>query len=337
MSSSSCRFFVALLGIAFSTTAFGQAQTSTQTTVTVDSVTSSQPLRDGIQIQSGPATLRITALRDDILRVRISSSGTLPEDASWAVSAEMRGKSVDVQAAQENSYVGFRTAALDVRVERNPLRLVVRDLAGNVICADAVERPVKFQLGGFSLYKEMPGGEHYFGLGDKTGQFDRRGQAYTLWNTDVGPQESVDPLYKSIPFFLAINGTHSYGLFLDNTWRTWFDFGKQARDVLAFGAEGGPVDYFIFHPDGHVEKVTLGRDVSAGERPVVAVPAGCWKALRLHPGARYALMANALSPEWTPDRVRIGENSAWVKRFSGAARWATPENLRALIGPNWIP
>ncbi len=95
----------------------------------------------------------------------------------------------------------------------------------------------------------MPGGEHYFGLGDKTGQFDRRGQAYTLWNTDVGPQESVDPLYKSIPFFLAINGTHSYGLFLDNTWRTWFDFGKQARDVLAFGAEGGPIDYyFIYGP-----------------------------------------------------------------------------------------
>jgi predicted cupin superfamily sugar epimerase len=43
--------------------------------------------------------------------------------------------------------------------------------------------------------------------------------------------------------------------------------------------EGGPVDYFIFHPDGHAEKIVLGRDVSAGERPVVAVPGGCWKAL----------------------------------------------------------
>src|SRR5579871_3176455 len=28
--------------------------------------------------------------------------------------------------------------------------------------------------------------------------------------------------------------------------------------------EGGPVDYFIFHPDGHVEKVVLGRNVAAG-------------------------------------------------------------------------
>ncbi len=101
--------------------------------------------------------------------------------------------------------------------------------------------------------------------------------------------------------------------------------------------EGGPVEYFIFHPDGRAEKVTLGTDVAAGQRPVIAVPGNCWKALRLHKGARYALMANALSPEFTPDRVRIGTGADWVKRFSGAAPWATPENLRALIGPNWIP
>jgi predicted cupin superfamily sugar epimerase len=101
--------------------------------------------------------------------------------------------------------------------------------------------------------------------------------------------------------------------------------------------EGGPVDYFIFHPDGRAEKFTLGRDVAAGQRPVIAVPGNCWKALRLHEGASYALMANALSPEFTPDRVRIGAGARWVKRFSGAAPWATPENLRELIGPNWTP
>jgi uncharacterized protein len=101
--------------------------------------------------------------------------------------------------------------------------------------------------------------------------------------------------------------------------------------------EGGPVDYFIFHPDGRAEELTLGTDVAAGQRPLIAVPGGCWKALRLHDGARYALMANALSPAFTPDRVRIGAGADWVKKYSGAARWATPENLRALIGPNWLP
>ena len=101
--------------------------------------------------------------------------------------------------------------------------------------------------------------------------------------------------------------------------------------------EGGPVDYFIFQPDGHAEKVTLGLDFHAGQQPVVAVPGGCWKALRLHDGARYALMANTLSPEFTPDRVKIGAGADWVKRYAGSAPWATPKVLRELIGPNWIP
>jgi predicted cupin superfamily sugar epimerase len=100
--------------------------------------------------------------------------------------------------------------------------------------------------------------------------------------------------------------------------------------------EGGPVDYYIFHPNGRAEMMTLGMDLAHGERPIVAVPGGCWKALRLHKGVKYALMANALSPEFTLDRVRIGEGEAWVKRFEGKAPWATPEFLRGLIGPNWV-
>ena len=99
--------------------------------------------------------------------------------------------------------------------------------------------------------------------------------------------------------------------------------------------EGGPVDYFIFHPDGRAEKVTLGFDVATGQRPVVAVPGGCWKALRLPEGVTYAVMANTLSPEFTPDRVKIGEGADWVKRFTNAAPWATEKTLREMIGPNW--
>jgi alpha-glucosidase len=243
------RLLVVLLEITVAAMSSAPAQTAaaSQPSTTLDSVTGAQALRDGVELRAGSATLRVTALRDDIIRVRISAESTLPEDASWSVLSGPRSKSVDVRPTEEAPSVGFRTSLLDVRIERNPLRLVIRDLAGNVISADAVGRPIKFQLGGFSVAKQMPVDEHYFGLGDKTGSFDRRSQAYTLWNTDIGPQESVDPLYKSIPFFLAINGTRSYGVFLDNTWRTWFDFGKQARDAYCFGAEGGPLDYYVLY------------------------------------------------------------------------------------------
>ncbi len=243
------RMLVLLSGTALLACGSALAQTASplKPRVVLEEVTSSKPLRDGVEIQAGPAKLRITALRDDIIRVRIGPAGALPEDASWAVLQAPRGQTVDVQPIDDTSSLGFRTTTLDVRVERRPLRIVIRDLAGNLISADAAGRQTRYEMGGFSAYKDMPADEHYFGLGDKAGGFDRRNQAYTLWNTDVGPQESIDPLYKSVPFFLGIDGKRSYGLFLDNTWRTWFDFGKQDRNTYSFGAEGGPLDYYVIY------------------------------------------------------------------------------------------
>ncbi len=108
-----------------------------------------------------------------------------------------------------------------------------------------------------------------------------------------------------------------------------------ASDDTHLLLEGGPVDYFIFHPDGTVEKITLGRDAAAGQQLVVAIPGNCWKALRLHPGAKYVLLANVLSPAWTPDRVKIGAGAEFLARYTGRAPWATEAMLRELIGPNF--
>lgn len=101
--------------------------------------------------------------------------------------------------------------------------------------------------------------------------------------------------------------------------------------------EGGPVEYLIFHPDGKVERRVLGRNAAAGESLMVSVPGGCWKALRLLPSAPYALMANILTPQWTPGGVKIGAGPAFLRRYVQRASWASPDFLRALIGPNWQP
>jgi predicted cupin superfamily sugar epimerase len=109
--------------------------------------------------------------------------------------------------------------------------------------------------------------------------------------------------------------------------------------------EGGPVEYFIFHPevDGNgvfrSERVVLGRDFERGETAVVAVSGGCWKGVRLREGVEFALMGNVLCPEFTVGRVRIGfqderEQAEWVGRYVGTAEWATEEFLKGLIGGN---
>lgn len=46
-------------------------------------------------------------------------------------------------------------------------------------------------------YKTLRRDEHFFGLGEKTGKLDRRGEAYKMWNSDKPCYSTVeDPLYK---------------------------------------------------------------------------------------------------------------------------------------------
>jgi alpha-glucosidase len=105
---------------------------------------SSRVLSGGIEARSGKILLRVDALRDDLLRVRESAKGELPEDASWAVPAQVRHQTVEVIPEADADAVGFRTKTLRVRVERGTLRLSVSDLEGNVLQEDETGWPVEF-------------------------------------------------------------------------------------------------------------------------------------------------------------------------------------------------
>lgn len=236
--------YLALLMLTAAAPAFAQADSAP--VFVPGAVTSFHSLGNGIEIEAGPAREQIVALRDDVMRVRFSRSKTLPEDASWAVLAGARESDVPVTPVQSESVVGFSTKALRVAVDRRTLELTVSDTAGHLIQRDAA--PIEFHGDSFRIRKAMAADEHFFGLGDKTGPLDRREQAFTLWNTDAYRfQESTDPLYKSIPFFMTFRAGVAAGVLLDNTWRSSFDFGKESGDYYSFGAESGPVDYYVLY------------------------------------------------------------------------------------------
>ncbi|MDB5694272.1 MAG: alpha-glucosidase [Alphaproteobacteria bacterium] len=218
---------------------------------------------DGIEARRGALLMRVTALTDAVLRVRIARNGTLPEDASWAVARESRLRSVPVRRTAD----GFATAGL--RVHLGPdLRLRVEDEGGRTIVADDAE-PIRFDGRGFILRKFLPRAEHIFGLGDKTGPLDRRGGTFVDWNTDAYAfTRATDPLYKSIPFFIGVGGPGgSYGILLDNSWRGWFDFGHRDPEVTSFGAPDGPIDYYILAGPSTAEVVRRYTDLT-GKAPL---------------------------------------------------------------------
>ena len=141
---------------------------------------------------------------------------------------------------------GFRTSALAVDVSAIGPRIRIEDLEGRPIVDDSTTS-ITFDNSRFTLRKVAPAGEQYFAFGDKTGPFNRRGASYVNWTTDAwGFDRGTDPIYKSIPFYIANGGAGgAYGLFLDNSWRTAFDFAHRDSDAIEISADGGPIDYYI--------------------------------------------------------------------------------------------
>jgi alpha-glucosidase len=198
--------------------------------------------QNGIEARVGKALISVVALREDVLHIRIGPDGTLPPDESWAALPDPRHAFVAVRPTSKSS---FETKTLIVKLDPQSGALAVEDKSG---------RPILTGLDGwrqdgdgFRVDLKLGAETHIFGLGDKMGPLDRRGRLFSLWNSDAYRfQESTDPLYKSIPFFLALDQGRAYGLFLDNSWRSVFDFGASHPDELSFGADNGPIDYYLF-------------------------------------------------------------------------------------------
>ena len=241
--------------------------------VQVRGITAIRPLSNGLEAKSDRATLRITAIRENILRIQIST-GDISANHSWAVLPAMITNSVAVNAIPDSDHlqpsdVGFNTGQLKVTVNRDSGRIVISDSAGSVISQDHASRPTTFFGEEFKVYKTAFTDEHFYGLGDKPGSLDRRNHAYQLWTTDAyGWEESRDPIYKAIPFFISVrNDGTSYGILLDNTFRSSFDFTTELREGVSFGAEGGDLDYYFIYGPGPKDVLSGYADLT-GHSPL---------------------------------------------------------------------
>ena len=200
-----------------------------------------QRLTNGVRAHRGDQTIEITTLRDDVIRVRSWQGTAEPENASWAVLPEALHSTARVTPDAS----GFSTGKL--RVALSPeLLLTVTDNSGNILQQDA--EPVVRRGADFRVYKRRTEDDHFFGLGDKPGPLDRSGEAFTMWNTDhFGWQESTDPIYKSIPFFFDMKQGRTLGVFFNNTYRSFFDFGRENPNEYSFGSVDGAADYFLLY------------------------------------------------------------------------------------------
>lgn len=218
-------------------------------------------LQNGVELTAGPTKVRVTQFYNGVIRVRVAPNGHFPKNFSWALAeTPLNYISGPVQIQDGKTEVKMIASSVHVSIAKSPLLITFSDASDNVLLADEPSLPMAWDGPSVHVWKKMPADENYYGLGDKAGPMNRRNRAFTNWNTDeFGWQESSDPLYKTIPFFIGLRKGTAYGVFFDNTYRSSFDFGKESRDYFSFGAEGGELNYYFIagpEPKKIVEQYT---------------------------------------------------------------------------------
>ena len=188
----------------------------------------------------------------DVIRIRVAPNGVFERDFSYAFDYSVERHTPKTTVSQTAAQVTLANYyGAKVVVTRAPFAVRIVDENGATIVDDDRARPILFDpdTGEIQTSKSRNGEvETYYGFGEKAfAEMSRNGKFIVNWNTDTFSYlVGTDPVYQSIPFFYAVRDGKAYGLFFNNTFRTWFDMGASVPSRYSFGSDGGELDYFVF-------------------------------------------------------------------------------------------
>ncbi len=198
--------------------------------------------------------LRLTVLRDSMIRFRYTVKGYFSNDFSYAIDQSQSHGYNLLELSEEKTHFKITTSKIKVSVSKTDLKIVIYDLQGQVLLEDEKgfhwEECQEFGGNIVKMSKTCQDGENYYGLGDKASHFNLKGKRVENWATDqYAFAKDQEPLYKVVPFFIGLHSDKAYGVFFDNTFRSFFDFSHERKNVTSFWADGGEMNYyFIYGP-----------------------------------------------------------------------------------------
>jgi alpha-glucosidase len=209
---------------------------------------SMQQTQEGILIQADQGEMQIQVYASDIIRIRVTKEEFAIDHSYAVVQNPVTGGRQGFMIRKENHFWELRTDSMILRIEKNPLKLVFMNINERILNEDYPAFPITWHGTKVTSYKRLFPDEKFIGLGEKTGNLNRRGEHYENWNSDIpGYSLRQDPLYISVPFFIGIHDSLTYGIFLDNSFRTYFNFGASTDDQFSsFGAADGEMNYYFF-------------------------------------------------------------------------------------------
>lgn len=198
--------------------------------------------------------LELSVIRDSVLRFRFGTRGQLEPDFSYAISENTIKGYNHLEVSEDVDNYIVTTSKIVCKIEKNSLQHKIYDTSGQLINEDEIGFHYEefYDKGGciVKMSKKTQKKEAFYGMGDKPMQSNLRGKRVQNWPTDqYAFAKDQDPIYKAVPFYVGLHDTQAYGIFFDNSFKTYFDFCHERHDVTSFWAQGGEMNYyFIYGP-----------------------------------------------------------------------------------------
>ena len=198
---------------------------------------------------SNNVMLRVDVITDHVFRFRFSAKGYFEKDFSYALDEDHRTGFTSLEIEELDQCFEMRTPNIRAQISKANLQIKMYDENDRLVNEDekGFHWEVNTVQGGniVKMSKRAMTGEHYFGLGDKPSNLNLRDRRLQNWGTDeYGFPKNADPLYRNIPFYYGLHEGGCYGIFFDNSFRTFFDFASERKNVTSFWAEGGEINYY---------------------------------------------------------------------------------------------
>jgi alpha-glucosidase len=199
--------------------------------------------------------LQLRVLRDSVLRFRYATMGNFSRDFSYAITKYASTGYNHLEIEEDEDKYLVSTAKLICHIAKSDMRISIYDAKDKALVSQdesGFHWEESYEFGGdiVKMSKVSQAGESYYGLGDKPVHLNLKGKRFENWVTDsYAFGRETDPIYKAIPFYTGLHHNKAYGIFFDNTFRSFFDFAYERRHVTSFWAQGGEMNYyFIYGP-----------------------------------------------------------------------------------------
>jgi alpha-glucosidase len=221
--------------------------------------------------------LQVTVQRDSILRFRYTTKSIFENDFSYAIT-KYASKGFNHLEITENdeSYI-ITTSKLRCKISKIDMRKSIFDVKDNkLICEDELgfHWEESYEFGGdiVKMSKVSQESEGYYGLGDKPVDINLKGKRFENWVTDsYAYGKNEDPIYKTIPFYIGLHHKKAYGIFFDNSFRSFFDFCGERRNITSFWAQGGEMNYYFIYGPEMSDVVSIYTDLTGKPQQLPAL------------------------------------------------------------------